>query len=135
MSDDSEKQEREKRAARLLKARQAAKLGGARKLAARFGWNENTYKAHEAGRNGFGVADAKAYARAFDVSLPWLYFNIGSMTDPFVDTSEIQREVIDLFEALPPKVQAAELESLRRLVDAISGEDRADAREKAPSVE
>lgn len=113
------------RAARLVKARRAANIGGARRLSTKFGWNENTYKAHEAGRNGFGITDAKAYARAFNVALPWLYFNIGSMSDPFVDTSELQREVIDLFDALPPKLQAAQLESLRRLVDAISGEDPA----------
>lgn len=123
MSVDTEKRERELRAARLVEARKAANLGGARKLSVRFGWNENTYKAHEAGRNGFGIADAKAYARAFGVSLPWLYFNIGSMSDPFVDTSEMQREVIDLFEALPPKFQVAQLESLRRLVQAISDEE------------
>nr|BDD43724.1 hypothetical protein 5 [Spirochaetaceae bacterium]BDD44749.1 hypothetical protein 7 [bacterium]BDD45562.1 hypothetical protein 11 [bacterium] len=123
MSTDIEKKERELRAARLTKARRDANLGGARRLSQIFGWNENTYKAHESARNGFGIADARAYAKAFNVSLPWLYFNIGSPTDPYVDTSEMQREIIDLFDALPPKMQEAQLESLRRIVEAISGED------------
>lgn len=122
MNTDTEKKEREMRAARLVKARKDANLGGARKLAQQFGWNENTYKAHESARNGFGIADARAYAKAFNVSLPWLYFNIGSPTDPFIDTSDMQREIIDLFDALPPKVQSAQLEHLRQIVEAISGE-------------
>lgn len=134
MSDDLEKKERELRAARLVAARKAADLGGARRLSQRFGWNENTYKAHESARNGFGLADARAYAKAFNVSLPWLYFNIGSPTDPFVDTTELQREIIDLFDALPPMVQAAQLENLRRTVEAIRGEhpeDRLAAKQPA----
>lgn len=127
MNSDTEKKERELRAARLVIARKASNLGGARRLAQRFGWNENTYKAHEAGRNGFGIADARAYAKAFNVSLPWLFFNIGSPVDPFVDTSELQREIIELFDALPPKVQQAQLEQLRQVVEAISGEPPATA--------
>lgn len=123
MSIDDEKRERELRAARLVAARKRAKLGGSTLLAARFGWNVNTYKAHEAGRNGFGIADAKAYAKAFGVSLPWLYFNIGSLTDPFADTDDLQREIIDLFEALPPKLQAVQVEHLRKLVQAIRDGD------------
>lgn len=122
MSEDLEKKERELRATRLVAARKAANLGGARRLSQQFGWNENNYKAHESARNGFGLTDARAYAKAFNVSLPWLYFNIGSPTDPFVDTTEMQREIIDLFDALPPKVQSAQLENLRRTVEAIRGE-------------
>jgi hypothetical protein len=121
-----EKRERELRAMRLVDARKRAQLGGPTRLAAQFGWNVNTYKAHESGRNGFGMADAKAYAKAFDVSLPWLFFNIGSMEDPFADTSELQQEIIDLFDALPPKLQAVQVEHLRKLVQAIrSGESPA----------
>ncbi|TPL30207.1 helix-turn-helix transcriptional regulator [Mesorhizobium sp. B2-4-7] len=50
-------------------------------MAAALGINEGTYKAHERGRNGFGVADARRYARLFNVSLTWLNFNIGSPDD------------------------------------------------------
>lgn len=123
MSTNDEKRERELRAARLVVARKRAKLGGATLLAARFGWNVNTYKAHEAGRNGFGIADARAYAKAFGVSLPWLYFNIGTLDDPFSDTDDLQREVIELFDALPPRLQAIQVDHLRKLVQAIRDGD------------
>lgn len=85
MLDPTERHEREARAARLVAARKRADLGGPRRLAQQFGWDENKYKAHESGRNGFGLVDAKAYAEAFNVSLPWLNFGIGSPEDPFTD--------------------------------------------------
>jgi phage repressor protein C with HTH and peptisase S24 domain len=66
--------ERMQRAERLKEARIKSGLGGYRTLANRFGWNENTYKAHEKGQNGFGIADAKKYADAFGVSAQWLQF-------------------------------------------------------------
>lgn len=74
MSDPQidERAEREARAARLRRARQKSGLRGPVTAARKFGWNENTYKAHEQGRNGFGVADARRYARAFGVRLEWL---------------------------------------------------------------
>lgn len=68
----NEQNEKEARAERLKKARKAAGFSGADKAAQRFGWNVNTYKAHESGRNGLGLSDAKRYAFAFDVSLAWL---------------------------------------------------------------
>lgn len=126
MSNDNEKREREERAARLVQARKAAGLGGAKRLSDRFGWNPNTYKAHESARNGFGISDAKAYARAFNVSLPWLYFGAGSPKDPFIETGELQKEVIELFDELPPKMQDVELDHLRRLVRALRGEGEED---------
>lgn len=114
-----EKQEREDRAERLRLAMKRAGHGGARALATRFGWNENTVKAHASGRNGFGIATARAYAKAFNVSLPWLFFNIGGATDPFEDTSEILDEATELFASLPPAMQEAQLASLRALVKAV----------------
>lgn len=77
----SERAEREARAARLVEARKAAGFSGAVVAAKRFGWNENTYKAHENGRNGFGLADAKQYAAAFGVSVEWLNFGVGRGPD------------------------------------------------------
>lgn len=85
MTISTERQEREDRAARLKLARQKAGLGGPTLLADRFDWNVNNYKAHEAGRNGFGLADAKAYAKAFGVSLQWLNFGIGSQDDEYTE--------------------------------------------------
>lgn len=81
MINIDEQIEREARAARLLEARRRAGKGGARILSQTYGWNENRYKAHEIGRNGFGLADAKKYAKTFGVSLNWLYFGTGSPED------------------------------------------------------
>jgi len=73
--------EREARAERLKQARIAANLGGYRKLANRFGWNENTYKSHEQAKSGFGLVDARKYAKAFGVSVQWLFMGTGSPDD------------------------------------------------------
>lgn len=81
-----ERAEREARADRLVFARKRAKLGGPKEASDKFGWKVNTYKAHEAGRNGFGIADARQYADAFGVSLKWLNFGTGSPDDD--DTEE-----------------------------------------------
>lgn len=123
MNADVEKHERETRAARLREAVKAAGLGGARTLSAKFGWNESTVKAHLAGRNGFGISAARAYAKAFGVSLPWLYFGIGTISDPFEDTSELIAEVQELFQALPPALQQSQLASLRAIVQAVKSEN------------
>jgi hypothetical protein len=74
--------EREERAKRLVEARKAAGFRGPKEIAARFpSWNLNNFKAHEAGRNGFGIADAKMYATAFGVNASWLQFGIGQPGD------------------------------------------------------
>ncbi|UXN73404.1 XRE family transcriptional regulator [Devosia sp. A8/3-2] len=74
MLKDTEKREREERAARLVKARKDAGHTSAVAAARKFGWNENSYKAHESGRNGFGIADARVYADAFRTTPEWLNF-------------------------------------------------------------
>jgi len=73
--------EREKRAERLIEARKASGLGGVRKVSKAFGWNENTYKAHEQGRSSFGIVDARKYAKAFGVSAQWLFMGEGDPSD------------------------------------------------------
>ena len=88
MSSDAEKFERAVRADRLKVARERANLGGIRKVTTLFGWNENNYKAHESGRNGFGIVDTKKYAKAFGVSTQWLHLGIGDPDD--VDPDLIQ---------------------------------------------
>lgn len=76
-----EKTEIEARAARLKQARYAAGYRGAVSVSKALGINKNTYKAHETGRNGFGIVDAKAYASLFGVSLEWLNFGTGNPDD------------------------------------------------------
>lgn len=81
MLKEQEQFERAERAKRLVQARKAAGIKGPKEIADRFGWPINNYKAHEAGRNGFGIADAKKYAEAFGVNLKWLQFGVGLPTD------------------------------------------------------
>ncbi|MGB3898156.1 MAG: S24 family peptidase [Mesorhizobium sp.] len=81
MADDVEKIEKEKRAKRLVEARKFAKFSGPTPVAKALGMKVDTYKAYEQGRNGFGIADAKAFAKLFKVSLNWLNFGTGDMLD------------------------------------------------------
>lgn len=81
MSTDLEKTEREGRARRLKWARLRSPFKGPKSVANALKISVDTYKAHEQGRNGFGTADAKAYAKLFGVSLPWLYFDVGGPDD------------------------------------------------------
>lgn len=81
MRTSTEQFERDARAERLVEARRKAGFGGVKSASSQFGWNVNNYKAHESGRNGFGIVDAKKYAKAFDVSLNWLFFGTGQPED------------------------------------------------------
>lgn len=107
MLDQTERHEREARAARLAAARKRANLGGPRKLAQQFGWDENRYKAHESGRNGFGLVDARTYAEAFNVSLQWLNFGIGSPDDQFRKDGQ---SLVSTFDPDAPDVGAGEFD-------------------------
>ncbi|WP_075633818.1 S24 family peptidase [Xaviernesmea rhizosphaerae] len=73
--------EKQGRAARLQEARKLAGFTSAVAASERFGWNPNSYKAHEAGRNDFVSGYIKEYAKAFKVSLNWLQHGIGLPTD------------------------------------------------------
>ncbi len=57
---------------RLRAARKKAGFKTAREAWERFGWNANTYRAHEAGPREYGKKAAIVYARAFDVGVAWL---------------------------------------------------------------
>ena len=62
---------------RLRQARIAAGFERASDAAARFGWNENTYKSNENGNAPFSFRKAKDYAEAFGVRAEWLYDDTG----------------------------------------------------------
>lgn len=124
MRNDTEAQERIERAARLKMARQEAGLKGPKAVSELTGVDINRYKAHESGRNGFGIADAKIYAKAFGVSLQWLNFNIGSITDPYVDTSPQQAEYLELLAKLPQELQEAQISALRAVVAALEDQSQ-----------
>ncbi len=57
---------------RLKEARRRAGLAGPAAAAKKFGWNPNTYKAHESGERGLRQMVAERYARGFRVSPAWL---------------------------------------------------------------
>ena len=62
---------------RLRQARIAAGFERASDAAARFGWNENTYKSNENGNAPFSFRKAREYAQAFGVRAEWLYDETG----------------------------------------------------------
>ena len=81
-TSEKERFERAERANRLKEARISAGFSGVKSASAHHRWNVNNYKAHESGQNGYSTAQAKVYAEKFGVSLNWLWFGIGSPTDP-----------------------------------------------------
>ena len=81
MSKEQDKIEREQAAARLKEARQKAGFRGAKTAADFFQWPVEKYKAHDDGRNGFGTADARKYAKAYGVSVEWLVLGTGDAYD------------------------------------------------------
>lgn len=89
MSNAVERREREERAARLKWARMNAGFSGPTPVARELGVSVNNVKAHESGRNGFGLADAKSYAKLFNVSLRWLNFNVGLPDDHDIDADAV----------------------------------------------
>lgn len=115
MTKDEDRLARIERAERLVAARKRAGYRGPKHVHDELGFNLNNYKAHEQGRNGFGLTDAKVYAKAFNVSLPWLNFRIGSIDDPYVDLSAEKQELLDLYDGLPPELQQAQLATMRGL--------------------
>ena len=115
MTNNTEQREKERRAERLTLARVRANVGGTKAASDKFGWNVNNYKAHESGRNGFGIADAKRYAKAYNVSVTWLNFGIGSADEIFSETDDLKVEAINLFDGMPAALQEAVVQHMRSL--------------------
>lgn len=111
MASDQEKFEREERANRLKAAREAAGLSGPKGVvaASEGAINENVYKAHEQGRNGFTVSDGRVYADLFGVSLIWLYLGIGAPDDTSKNSGKVRGEsaVKDLLRRIDKLPEAA----------------------------
>jgi SOS-response transcriptional repressor LexA len=98
MSKSADQFQRAERAERLKQARINSGFGGVKAVAKKFGWSVNTYKAHDSGQNGFSPADAKKYARAFGVSLQWLYFGTGAPED--IDVEPVSVTDVPLISAV-----------------------------------
>lgn len=96
MKNYEEARLRTERADRLKEARRKAGYNGPTAVSEATGINVNSYKAHEYGRNGFGEATARIYAKAFNVSLEWLYFGNGSIDDDYtpLETTSVAAPLI-----------------------------------------
>lgn len=70
------------RAARLKLARENAGYTSPRKAAEALGWNQNTYRAHESGANGFENDTGQKYAQGFRVDFGWLMTGEGESEAP-----------------------------------------------------
>jgi SOS-response transcriptional repressor LexA len=94
-----EDQEKYARAERLKRARKEfGKFPSGEAAAERFSWGVSAYKAHESGRNGIDSATGRQYARAFKVSYPWLYLNVG---DPLDREPQNDAIVLDVLSSVP----------------------------------
>lgn len=100
MVKTQERIEREARAERLKWARKKAGFTGPTPVSAATGIGVDTVKAHEQGRNGFGTEDARRYAKAFGVSLRWLYLGEGYPDDVDEEPALVAKEV-PLFASVP----------------------------------
>lgn len=83
--------EKEARKERLVLARKMAGYSSAVKAAERFLWKVDAYKAHESGRNGFGIADAKRYAAAFRVDVGWLQTGQGTPPEASEEPNQLTK--------------------------------------------
>lgn len=70
------------RSERLKQARESAGFGSARKAAIASGWNYETYRAHENGRNGFEIDIGRIYAEHYRVDVAWLMTGSGDPPAP-----------------------------------------------------
>ncbi|WP_150132688.1 helix-turn-helix transcriptional regulator [Neorhizobium sp. SOG26] len=111
MASDQEKFEKQERAKRLKAARETAGISGPKGVVSASDGqiNENVYKGHESGRNGFSVSDGRVYADLFDVSLEWLYLGEGSPTKskPIARKAKGETEVKELLRQIEGLPEAA----------------------------
>lgn len=76
---------------RLKKARLKAGFRTASSAIEEFGWRDSTYRAHENGQNRFTIDDAKKYAEAYRVNLPWLLAEETDVQKPQGETTTIHK--------------------------------------------
>jgi len=124
MASDVEKRLKAERAERLVWARRNAGFSGPTPVCKATGVNINSYKAYEAGRNGFGMIDAITFAELFHVSLMWLMFGRGEATDE--DPNIPRRQQIEaLRKEMEDRIRQASDQELSDLVEAMHSVPRA----------
>lgn len=96
---------------RLIAARKHAGFESAKDAATALAIAYPTYAGHENGSSGFRADKGRRYAKRFKVRFEWLMTGVGPMTD----ASSKHREVLELYDSLPPELQASYLAILRTL--------------------
>lgn len=103
---------------RLKLARERAGIPTAKEAAARYGWTEVTYRAHENGTRGLTRDNVKPYAKAFKVREGWLLTGEG---DPPVDAD--MAAIVEIFPRLSPRAKKAVLAAAEAFADRDSEQD------------
>ena len=93
---------------RLKQAREYAGDNTAKDAAEAFGWNEVTYRSHEAGDRGIRKPVAEKYARAFQVTFKWLYLGEGA-------SDQDSAEIVALWRRIPRGSRGAARQMLEGL--------------------
>lgn len=96
---------------RLALAREQAGYKTAVEGAAAVGVPYGTYSGHENGASGFRADKGELYARKFKVRFEWLMRGTG----PMVDLSTKYREILAIYDSLPPDLQESYADVLRKL--------------------
>lgn len=98
---------------RLIAARRHAGFTSAAEAAEKLGIAYPTYAGHENGSSGFRADKGELYARTFMVRFEWLMRGVG----PMVDLATKYREILTVFDSLPPDLQESYADVLRKLAE------------------
>lgn len=98
---------------RLVAARKHAKFETAKEAADALGVPPGTYYGHENGSSGFRADKGELYARKFKVRFEWLMRGTG----PMVDLATKYREILTVYDSLPPDLQESYADVLRKLAE------------------
>lgn len=98
---------------RLVAARRQAGFQSAAEAAEALGVPYGTYAGHENGSSGFRADRGELYARKFKVRFEWLMRGTG----PMVDLATKYREILTVFDSLPPDLQDSYADVLRKLAE------------------
>lgn len=98
---------------RLVTARKQAGYQSAAEAAEALGIPYPTYAGHENGSSGFRADKGELYARRFKVRFEWLMRGAG----PMVDLATKYRDILTVFDSLPPDLQESYADVLRKLAE------------------
>lgn len=98
---------------RLQAARKQAGFDTAAEAAEALGIPYPTYAGHENGSSGFRADKGEIYAKRFKVRFEWLMRGTG----PMVDLATKYRELLTVYDSLPPDLQESYADVLRKLAE------------------